>query len=106
MRTLSVLPALPLLFCLAASANAADPFAKGNAKTGKALHDKSCVSCHVSMVGGDGTALYSRMERKIKSAQKLQAQISTCNANAGAGWFPEDELHVGAYLNQQFYRFK
>lgn len=97
---------LPLLFCITASAGAADLFAKGDAKTGKTLHDKSCVSCHASMVGGDGSAIYSRFERKIKTPQKLQAQISACNANAGAGWFPEEELHVGAYLNKQYYHFK
>ena len=103
MRTLLT---LPLLFCFAASANAADIFAKSDTKTGKTLHDKSCLSCHTSMLGGDGTAIYSRMERKIKTPKKLQAQISACNNNTDAGWFPEDELHVGAYLNKSFYHFK
>jgi len=101
-----LLPILPLVLLAATNVHAADIFAKGDAKAGKALHDKSCVSCHTSMVGGDGSAVYSRMERKIKTPQKLQAQISACNTNAGAGWFPEDELNVGAYLNKQFYRFK
>lgn len=98
--------AIPVFLLFAGSSHAADIFSKGDPKAGKALHDKSCVSCHKSMVGGDGSALYSRMERKIKTPQKLQAQISACNANAGAGWFPEDELHVGAYLNKQYYQFK
>lgn len=103
MRTLLV---IPLFLFASASAYAADPFAKGDPKAGKALHDKSCVSCHASMVGGDGSALYSRMERKVKNAEKLKAQISGCNANTNAGWFPEDELHVAAYLNKQYYKFK
>ncbi|MBS4096091.1 MAG: cytochrome c [Sulfuricella sp.] len=98
--------ALPIFLLLAGPVQSADLFAKGDAKAGKALHDKSCISCHKSMLGGDGSAMYSRMERKIKTPQKLQAQISGCNSNAGAGWFPEDELHVGAYLNQQYYKFK
>lgn len=98
--------AIPVFLMLAGTTQAADIFAKGDPAKGKALHDKSCVSCHKSMVGGDGSALYSRMERKIKTPEKLQAQISGCNANAGAGWFPEDELHVGAYLNKQYYKFK
>ncbi len=101
-----ILFVLPILLLLGSPAHGADIFAKGDAKTGKTLHDKSCVSCHTSMVGGDGSALYSRMERKVKTPQKLQAQISGCNANTGAGWFPEDELNVGAYLNKQFYKFK
>lgn len=97
---------LPLVFLAVTNVHAADLFANGDAKAGKALHDKSCTSCHKSMTGGDGSAIYSRLERKIKTPQKLQAQISACNANVNANWFPEDELNVGAYLNKQFYRFK
>lgn len=99
---------LTIFFCaavLAGSAHAA-PFAKGDAKAGKTLHDKSCVSCHVNMFGGDGSKIYTRADRKTQSAQQLAARISGCNANTGAGWFPEDEAHVGAYLNRQFYKFK
>ena len=43
---------------------------------------------------------------KSKTAQQLAARISGCNANTGAGWFPEDEAHVAAFLNQQYYKFK
>ncbi len=91
---------------LLASTATAAPFAKGDPKAGKVLHDKSCVSCHVSMFGGDGSEMYTRATRKIKNPEQLAARISGCNANTGAGWFPEDELHVGAWLNQQFYKFK
>ena len=99
---------LTALFCcalLASSVHAA-PFAKGDPKTGKTLHDKSCTSCHTGMFGGDGSKMYTRADHKIKTAQQLAARISACNANTGAGWFPEDEAHVAAYLNQQFYKFK
>jgi len=91
---------------IASAPSFASPFPKGDAKVGKTLHDKSCVSCHVSMVGGDGSALYSRQERKVKNAQQLQTRIRGCNANAGANWFPEEENHVGAYLNNTYYHFK
>jgi hypothetical protein len=77
-----------------------------SAKTGKALHDKTCTSCHIGMFGGDGSAIYTRSDRKVRTAQQLAARIAGCNANTGAGWFPEDEAHVGAYLNQQYYKFK
>jgi cytochrome c553 len=77
----------------------AAPFDKGDAKAGKTLHDKSCLACH-------DTRAYSRPDRKIKTPGQLAARISGCNANTGAGWFPEDERHVGAYLNQNFYQFK
>ncbi len=82
------------------------PFEKGDPRIGKGLHDKSCTSCHVGMFGGDGSKMYTRADHKTKTAQQLAARISGCNANTGAGWFPEDEAHVGAYLNQQFYKFK
>ena len=84
----------------------AAPFDKGDPKIGKGLHDKSCTSCHISMFGGDGSKIYTRADRKSKTAQQLAGRISGCNANTGAGWFPEDEAHVGAYLNQQYYKFK
>jgi len=96
-----------LLSLLLASAPAfADPFPKGDAKIGKTLHDKSCTSCHVSMVGGDGSAIYSRLERKARTPQQLQARIRNCNANVGANWFPDEENHVAAYLNLHYYHFK
>ena len=90
---------------LAGTVHAA-PFAKGDPKAGKVLHDKSCVSCHVSMFGGDGSEIYTRDNRKTRSAEQLAARIAGCNANTNAGWFPEDELNVGAWLNQQYYKFK
>jgi cytochrome c553 len=87
-----------LIILLAAPLHAA-PFDKGDPGKGQALHAKSCTACH-------GTQVYSRPDRKIKTAGQLAARISGCNANTGAGWFPEEEQHVGAYLNQGFYKFK
>lgn len=102
MKTLTALFCGVLLTC---SAHAA-PFAKGDPKAGKALHDKACISCHVKMFGGDGSGIYTRADRKTQNAQQLAARIAGCNANTGANWFPEDETHVAAYLNQQYYKFK
>lgn len=100
-----LLPLLPVLL-LAAVPAFATPFAKGDIKAGKALHDKSCISCHASMTGGDGSAIYSRLERKVKNAQQLQARIRSCNTNVGANWLPDEENHAGAYLNNAYYHFK
>ena len=75
------------------------PFEKGDPKAGKALHDKTCLACHDSK-------MYTRADHKVKTAAQLSGRVSGCNANTGAGWFPEDELNVSAYLNQQFYKFK
>jgi cytochrome c2 len=99
---------LTLCFAAAALATAAQaaPFAQGDPRAGKALHDASCTRCHVDMFGGDGSAIYTRSDRKTRTAEQLAARIAGCNANTGTGWFPEDEAHVGAYLNQQYYKFK
>ncbi|MFO7542337.1 MAG: cytochrome c [Thiobacillus sp.] len=99
---------LTAFFCAAllSSGVHAASFAKGDPKAGKALHDKSCTSCHIKMFGGDGSKIYTRADRKTKTSQQLVARISGCNANTGAGWFPDDEAHVGAYLNRQYYKFK
>lgn len=77
----------------------AAPFERGDIKAGQALHDKSCLSCH-------DTRVYSRPDRRIRTPAQLAARISGCNANTGAGWFPEEERHVGAYLNHSYYHFK
>lgn len=77
----------------------AAPFDKGDPVKGQALHAKNCSACH-------GTEVYSRADRKMKTPAQLAGRISGCNANTGAGWFPEEEQHVGAYLNQTFYKFK
>lgn len=88
------------------SVSVAATFDKGDPKIGKALVDKSCQSCHASMFGGDASKIYTRADHKVKTPQQLVARISACNANTGTGWFPEDEAHVAAYLNQQYYKFK
>jgi mono/diheme cytochrome c family protein len=99
---------LTALFCsalLAGSVHAA-PFAKGDPKTGKALYDKACLSCHAQMFGGDGSKIFTRADHKVKTAKQLADRIAACNANTSAGFFPVDEANVAAYLNQQYYKFK
>lgn len=95
-----------LLTFIGLSAAHAAPFDKGDAKKGKALADKQCQACHVSLFKGDGSGVYTRADRKVKTAAQLAARISGCNANTGAGWFPEDEVDVAAYLNKTYYKFK
>lgn len=91
---------------LAAAPVFADSAIKGDAKIGKTLHDKSCIACHASRFGEDGSKIYSRSDHKVTNMQQLTARIKACNNNVGAGWFPEEEAHVAAYLNTTYYRFK
>jgi mono/diheme cytochrome c family protein len=105
MKTLTILLALAITPVLITPAIAA-PFDKGDAKAGKATHDKQCVGCHISRFGGDGSKIYTRADRRVKSASALAQQVTTCNSMLGNQLFPEDELHLAAYLNGQFYKFK
>lgn len=77
-----------------------------DAKAGKALHDKQCVACHVRLVGGDGTKIYTRSPRLINDMTALKQRVAACSAQTGAKWFPDEEENVAAYLAQQFYKFK
>jgi cytochrome c len=92
-----------LLATLAATSFAAD---KVDVKAGKALHDKQCVNCHVQRWGGDGSAVYTRADRKIKDAASLRQRVAACSAQTGAKFFPEDEANVAAHLAQTYYKFK
>lgn len=84
----------------------AGPFATGDAAAGKALHAKKCAECHAARFGGDGSAIYTRADRRIKNAAGLAQQITVCNSMLGNELFPEDEANLGAYLNQTYYKFK
>ncbi|PWB57019.1 MAG: hypothetical protein C3F18_04690 [Nitrosomonadales bacterium] len=94
------------LTLLAATPAIAESMDKGDARIGKTLHDKSCIACHASKFGEDGSMMYSRADRKVTSKQQLTARVKACNNNVGAGWFPEEEAHVAAYLNATYYHLK
>lgn len=94
------------LLCSLASLAHADPFAAGDAKVGKQMVDKHCISCHASSFGGDGSGIYTREDRRVKSGKGLIAQIRNCNTNLGLKWFEDEELHVASYLNKTYYKFE
>jgi hypothetical protein len=82
------------------------PFANGNPELGKPYNEKSCVDCHARRFGGDADRIYFRSERRVRSPAQLMAQVSYCNAELGAGYFPDEEEHIAAYLNRRYYRFE
>ena len=83
----------------------AEPFAQADAAKGKALVEKHCISCHASSFGGDGSGIYTRDDRIVKSSPGLVQQIRNCNTNLGLQWFDEEELNVARYLNEHYYHF-
>jgi hypothetical protein len=90
----------------AAVAMAPAPFANGNPELGKPLNDKACIGCHARRFGGDADRIYFRSERRVRTPTQLLAQVSYCNAELGTGYFPDEEEHIAAYLNKQYYRFE
>lgn len=95
-----------MVLALGAASTLACAAGKADPKRGEVLVEKKCVACHVSMYGGDGSEIYLRPDHKVKTPGQLASQIAACNANTGAGWFPEEEADVAAYLNQKYYKFK
>ena len=97
---IAALLALPLLA-------AAEPFPKGDPVVGgKLAAAASCAKCHIEKVGGDGSRMYTRPERKVKNPKQLLTQVGACNAQLNAGWFPDEVEHVAAFLNRDYYKFK
>ena len=82
------------------------PFRAGDTKAGKLLVDRDCVGCHAQRFAGDPDEMYRRADRRVKTPAQLLAQVQGCNVNLGKGYFPEEEEHIAAYLNLEFYRFK
>ena len=95
----AVLALLPL------AGQAADPWGKADLDAAKPLHEKNCTSCHIRMYGGDGSKMYTRDGRLLSNKLELLQRVSACNSQVSAGWFPEDEGNVAAWLNKHYYRF-
>jgi cytochrome c553 len=67
--------------------------------------DSKCEACHARKTGGDGSAMYSRKDRRVTTKAKLLPQVARCNSELNLGLFPDDEAAIAAYLNASFYRF-
>lgn len=72
---------------------------------GKQLVQKHCISCHASSYGGDGSEIYKREYRKVRSFKGLEAQVRNCNTMLNLKWFDDEEQQVIQYLNQTYYHF-
>ena len=83
----------------------AEPYTSADAMAGKILIEKNCVSCHAESFGGNGSGIYTRESRKVKSSKGLVAQIRNCNTMLGLKWFEDEEQNVAKYLNQTYYKF-
>ena len=95
-----------LLMAAAPLVLAADIFKDADLALGeKLIAEHKCVACHVSKVGGDGSAMYKPMG-KINSAGLLRGMVEMCNTQMNLGMFPEEVTAVAAVLNRDHYKFK
>jgi hypothetical protein len=97
--------AIAVATLLPLAAVAEEPWGKVDLEAAKPLHEKACVACHVRMYGGDGSKTYTRDGRMLSSRLELLQRVAACNAQVSAGWFPEDEANVAAWLNRHYYHF-
>jgi mono/diheme cytochrome c family protein len=93
------------LLILLPHAVCAEPFSTADAKAGKVLVTKNCISCHVESFGGDGSSIYTRENRKVKTSKALASQVRNCNTMIDLKLFEDEELNVAKYLNQTYYKF-
>jgi len=92
---------LPVLFASAiAFAEGPDP-AEGK----KLVDEKKCEICHHNLTMGDAKAVYLRKDHKVTTLAKLKAQVAACNTQLNLGLFPEEEEHIAAYLDREYYKF-
>ena len=107
MPTRLVLAGIVAAWCVSAVAQGtADTFKNGDAKLGEAMATRDCVACHARRFDGDADRIYLRADRKVRTPTQLVAQIRYCNTELGAGYFPDEEEHLAAYLNKRYYHFQ
>jgi len=71
----------------------------------KLIAESKCEACHVSKVGGNGSAIY-KPQGRINNASLLRGMVEQCNTQLNLGMFPEDVTSVAAVINRDHYKFK
>ena len=107
MKSVKILVCLGVGLALASSAMAQPAiFKEADYKLGeKLIAENKCVACHVSKVGGDGSAMY-KPQGRINTAGYLRGMVEQCNSQLNLGLFPEEVTSVAAVLNRDHYKFK
>jgi cytochrome c553 len=84
----------------------AEPFAKGDAEAGKKFFAQNqCNSCHDQIMNGDGNAIFTRFNRKVRNPEQLLAQLERCTRGGGIAMSDKDGQNLAAYLNRTYYHF-
>jgi hypothetical protein len=102
----TALLALTLALPGLALAQGADIFKGADLALGeKLIAENRCTQCHVSKVGGDGSAIY-RPQGRIDNAGALRGMVENCSTQLKLQLFPEEVTAIAAVLNRDHYKFK
>ena len=103
---------LALLTCACAAAWGASALAEpaifkdADLKLGEQLvAQNKCTQCHISKVGGDGSAIY-KPKGRINDAGLLRGMVEQCNSTLNFQMFPDEVTSVAAVINRDHYKFK
>ncbi|WP_435626570.1 c-type cytochrome [Candidatus Ferrigenium straubiae] len=81
-------------------------FSGGDPEAGARLFDEyKCSGCHIDKVGGDGSAIFTRPDRMATKPEELVKQMTQCSGILGKTLTPQEQQHLGAYLDRRYYRF-
>ena len=81
-------------------------FLLGDPSNGKLIHQEKCAACHIGKFGGDGSEIYVRDNRRIKTVEGLMAQVEFCDQQIKSG-LKEDQINdLVIYLNESYYKFE
>ncbi len=80
-------------------------FATAAVADGKTLHNANCIQCHAQMKGADGSAIYTRTDRRVQDMPGLSKQVTRCTNSLGLAWTEQQHQDVVDYLNSSFYKF-
>ena len=86
----------------------ADPaiFKDADLKLGEQLvAQNKCTQCHISKVGGDGSAIY-KPKGRINDAGLLRGMVEQCNSTLNFQMFADEVTAVAAVINRDHYKFK
>jgi len=98
--------AIGLLFTQPVLAQSSLASVVGDAGNGGTLLEARCTACHVQMFGDDGSSIYTRADRKVKTIEGLMQRVEQCNAGTQNGELSADQVSdITAYLNEAMYRF-
>ena len=76
-------------------------FAGANVAQGEMHYNElKCAACHAQRMMGSSTAMFTRPDRKVRSAAELLGFTQMCASRLNHSLFPDEVRDIAAYLNE------